>query len=75
VLGFDGGLPDLLYLDTGRGEVADITGDDPLVADYAANFETLLDRALSESESIQFIRVAADKMCRDHEGCGAEANR
>jgi transcriptional regulator with XRE-family HTH domain len=66
ILGFDGGLPDLLYLDTGRGEVAEITGDDPLVADYAANFENLLDWALSESESVQFIRRAADEMCANH---------
>jgi transcriptional regulator with XRE-family HTH domain len=67
VLGFDGGLPDLLYLDTGRGEVADITGEDPQVAEYAANFEALLDRALPDSESIQFIQDAADEMCRGHE--------
>ncbi len=63
VLGFDGVLADLLYLDTGKGEFADITGEDPQVAEYAANFEVLLDRALPESESIMFIRSAADEMC------------
>ena len=64
VLGFEGVLPDLLYLDSGKGEFADITGEDPQVAEYAANFEVLLDRALPESESIMFIRTAADEMCQ-----------
>lgn len=62
LLDFDGGLPDLLYLDTGRGELADITGDSPQVADYRANFEALLRPALSEIESIDFIRRAAEEM-------------
>jgi len=62
LLEFDGGLPDLLYLDTGRGELADITGEDPQVAEYAANFETLLDQALPEDESITFIRAVAEEM-------------
>jgi hypothetical protein len=65
VLGFEGGLPDLLYLDTGRGEIADISRDDPQVAEYAADFELLLDRALPESESIQFIRSAAAELRSD----------
>ena len=62
VLEFDGGLPDLLYLDAGKGERADITVDDPHVAEYAANFEVLVDRALPESDSIAFIRRAAEEM-------------
>ena len=64
LLEFDGGLPELLYLDTGRGELADITGEDPQVAEYAANFELLLEQALTESESITFMRRVADEMFR-----------
>lgn len=62
LLEFDGGLPELLYLDTGKGERADITGEDPQVAEYAANFEVLLDQALPEPESIGFIRDVASEM-------------
>jgi transcriptional regulator with XRE-family HTH domain len=62
VLGFGGDLPDLLYLDTGRGEFAETTSEDPQVAEYAANFEILLDSALPEAESILFIKTAADEM-------------
>ncbi len=71
LLDFDGGLPDLLYLDTGRGELADITGDSPRVADYRAAFEALLVPALPEGESIDFIRQAAEEMslCPDENFC------
>lgn len=62
ILQFDGGVPDLLYLDAGKGEAADITDDDPQVAEYAANFETLLGQALPESKSIAFIKTAAEEM-------------
>jgi transcriptional regulator with XRE-family HTH domain len=62
VLGFDGELRDRLYLDSGKGEFADITDDDAQVAEYAASFEALLDRALPERESIEFIRDAAEEM-------------
>ncbi len=62
VLAFDGGVPDLLYLDAGKGERADITDDDPQVAEYTANFEVLFDQALPEIESITFIRTAAEEM-------------
>ena len=35
LLEFDGGLPDILYIDTGRGELASlIMGDDSQVAEY-----------------------------------------
>lgn len=64
VLGFGGGLPDLLYLDAGRGELADITYEDPQVAEYAANFEALLESALPQSDTILFIQEAADEMSR-----------
>ncbi len=71
LLDFDGGLPDLLYLDTGRGELADITGDNPRVADYRDAFEALLVPALPEDESIAFIRQAAEEMslCPNNNSC------
>jgi transcriptional regulator with XRE-family HTH domain len=62
LLEFNGGLPDLIYLDAGRGEVAVITGDDPEVSAYRDLFETLLEPAMSEDESIAFIRQAAEDM-------------
>ena len=62
LLEFDGGLPDLLYLDTGRGERATITVNDPEVAEYADKFEALLDFALPEVESLEFIRGVAEEM-------------
>lgn len=62
LLEFDGGLPDLLYLDTGRGELATITGNDPEVAECADKFESLLDFALTESESLELIRSVAEEI-------------
>jgi transcriptional regulator with XRE-family HTH domain len=62
LLEFDGGLPDLLYLDTGQGEFAYTTSDRPRVAEYADKFELIVDRALPERESIDFIRRAAGEM-------------
>jgi transcriptional regulator with XRE-family HTH domain len=62
LLEFDGGLSDLLYLDTGRGEVAILTVNDPDVAEYADKFESLLDFALPEDESLEFIRNVAEEM-------------
>jgi transcriptional regulator with XRE-family HTH domain len=62
LLEFDGGLPDLLYQDAGRGEVAAITGDDPEVSEYRYLFESLLDFTLSEEDSISFVRAAAEEM-------------
>ena len=61
LLELDGELPDLLYLDTGQGEHARLSIDSPWVAEYADKFETLLDLALSGSESIAFIRSAAEE--------------
>ena len=61
LLEFDGPLPDLLYLDAGR-ELALITGTDPRIALYADDFEVLLESALSASDSVQFIRDAAEAM-------------
>jgi transcriptional regulator with XRE-family HTH domain len=62
LLEFDGGLPDLLYLDVGRGESASTTGDDPQVSEYADTFESLVDVSLPKEESIAFIRNAAEEM-------------
>ena len=62
LLEFDGDLPDVLYLDAGRGAISMITGNDPQVAEYADNFEALLEDALPADESIDFIRSAAEEM-------------
>ncbi len=62
LLEFDGGLPDLLYLDVGRGETAVTTGDDPQVAEYRDTFESLVGVALPKDESIAFIRNATEEM-------------
>jgi transcriptional regulator with XRE-family HTH domain len=62
-LEFDGGLPDLVYIDAGRGEFASmITGDDPRVAEYRDDFELLLEDALSADKSIELIRSVAEEM-------------
>ena len=62
-LEFDGGLPDLVYIDAGRGEFASmVAGDDPRVAEYRDDFELLLEDALSAEKSIELIRSVADAM-------------
>ena len=58
LLEFDGGLPDLLYLDAGR-EVIGVVGNDERIAEYADSFESLVEIALSAEESLQFIENAA----------------
>jgi hypothetical protein len=62
LLEFEGGLPDLLYLDSGKGERASSTVSDPDVAEYADQFEALVVCALSEPESLELLRVAAEEM-------------
>jgi transcriptional regulator with XRE-family HTH domain len=63
LLEFDAGLPSLLYIDAGRGEFASmVTGDDPGVTEYRADFEILLGDALSPDKSIDLIRSVADEM-------------
>jgi transcriptional regulator with XRE-family HTH domain len=60
LLEFDEGLPDLLYIDAGRGEFASIVeGDDPRVVKYRHDFELLLGDALPVEESIELIRSVA----------------
>jgi Domain of unknown function (DUF5753) len=61
LLEFDGVLTDALYLDAGR-DVTLITGGDRRIGDYADDFETLLQSALSPDESIDLIQQAAEDM-------------
>lgn len=62
LLEFDGGLPDILYLDAGRDVIDIISGDDDRVGAYAESFESLVETALSAEESLGFIRSAAEEM-------------
>lgn len=63
MLEFDGNLPDLLYIDTGRDESASLlAGDDLRVVEYRADFELLLEDALSPDRSVGLIRDVADEM-------------
>jgi transcriptional regulator with XRE-family HTH domain len=63
LLEFDGGLPDLLYIDAGRGEFASmVMGDDPRVVEYRDDFELLLEDALAADKSIELIRKVAEEM-------------
>jgi len=61
LLEFESSMSDLLYLDAGR-EVALITGSDPRIAQYADDFETVLESSLSAPESIDLIRQAAEEL-------------
>jgi transcriptional regulator with XRE-family HTH domain len=61
LLEFEGVMPDILYLDAGRDATL-ITGADPRIAEYADDFESLLENSLSADESIAFIRQAAEDM-------------
>jgi transcriptional regulator with XRE-family HTH domain len=63
LLEFDGGLPDVLYIDVGRGEFASmVMGNDPRVAEYRDDFELLLEDALPADKSIELIRRVAEEM-------------
>ena len=62
LLEFTGGLPDILYLDAGRGDFAIFQGDDARISEYAADFERLLEDALPAQDSIDLIRSAAATM-------------
>jgi transcriptional regulator with XRE-family HTH domain len=63
LLEFDGGLADVLYIDTGRGEFASLVmGDDPRVSEYRADFELLLEDALTADKSVELIRSVAEEM-------------
>jgi transcriptional regulator with XRE-family HTH domain len=62
LLEFDGGLPDILYLDAGQGFFDMISSSDERVAEFADNFEKLVETALSAGASLEFIRNAAEEM-------------
>jgi transcriptional regulator with XRE-family HTH domain len=62
LLGFDEWLPDILYRDSGRGAFEVAIGGHPQVSEHAADFEALLESALTAAESIELIRTAADQM-------------
>jgi transcriptional regulator with XRE-family HTH domain len=63
LLEFDGGLPDVLYIDAGRAPFASMAaGYDPRVAEYRDDFETLLEDALAAGKSIELIRSVAEEM-------------
>jgi transcriptional regulator with XRE-family HTH domain len=62
LLGFDGGLPDILYLDAGRGAISMIIGAEDQISDYAASFAAILEDALSPDKSLEFIEHAADEI-------------
>jgi transcriptional regulator with XRE-family HTH domain len=61
LLEFDGGLPDVLYLDTGKEAISMLTSDRQ-VSEYADTFGKLLEAALPAGESLEFIRAAAEEM-------------
>jgi Domain of unknown function (DUF5753) len=63
LLEFEGGLPDVLYIDAGRGAFASmVSGNDQRVAEYRDDFETLLEDALSADKSIDLIRRVTEEM-------------
>ena len=62
LLEFDGGLPDVLYLDAGRGEFATMLSGGDQVAEYRDDFEALLEDALTADRSIELIRSVAEEM-------------
>lgn len=62
LLDFDGGLPDVLYIDAGRGEFASMVVGAEQTAEYRADFETLLEDALTADKSVDFLRSIAEEM-------------
>jgi transcriptional regulator with XRE-family HTH domain len=62
LLGFGEELPDVLYRDPGRGTFELTIGDHPQVSEHMADFEGLLESALTAGESIQLIWTVADQM-------------
>jgi transcriptional regulator with XRE-family HTH domain len=62
LLEFDGGLPDVLYIDAGRGEQAIMFQGNDVVADYRSDFAALLEDALPADRSIYLLRSVAEEM-------------
>ena len=63
LLEFAESLPDVLYLDPGRGTII-LEQDPEQVSEYRDDFESLLDHALTPEESIELIRAVADEMSK-----------
>src|SRR5260370_26032826 len=62
LLEFDGGLPDVLYIDVGREEFASLGSGSDLVAENRDDFEALLEEALPPYKSIELIRNVSEEM-------------
>ena len=62
LLEFDGGLPDVLYVDAGRGEFATMLSGGDQVAEYRDDFEALLEDALAADKSVELLRSVAEEM-------------
>ena len=62
LLEFDGGLPDVLYVDAGRGELTSMVQGGGVVTDYRDDFEALLADALPADRSIDLLRNVAEEM-------------
>lgn len=62
LLEFEGDLPDVLYIDAGRGEFASMVFDGDQVSEYRDDFESLVEKALSAEESIELMRSVAEEM-------------
>jgi transcriptional regulator with XRE-family HTH domain len=62
LLEFDGGLPDILFLDGDRVAFTMIDGGDPRVALAQDDFKTLEEIALPAERSIDMLRGAADAL-------------
>jgi len=62
LLEFDAGLPDVLYIDAGRGEFASMVTGGDAVADYRDDFEALLEDALSAEKTIELLRTVAEEL-------------
>jgi transcriptional regulator with XRE-family HTH domain len=63
LLEFAESLPDVLYLDPGRGTII-FEQESDKVAAYRDDFETLVDLALSADESVDLLRAAAEEMSK-----------
>lgn len=62
LLEFEGGLPEVLYIDTGSGEFASMVFGGDRVSDYRDDFESLVEKALSAEDSIELMRSVAEEM-------------
>ncbi|TDB84321.1 hypothetical protein E1264_25085 [Actinomadura sp. KC216] len=61
ILGFDGDLGEVLYLE-GQGTAAVVAGEDQRVSDYRHAFEVLRQKTLPQDESLVLIEHVADEM-------------